>query len=212
MILLKIFTFNLFRVNAYLIYEPDGAGVVIDPSCMDQKEFGELQNFIRLNNIKLGYQLNTHGHFDHLLGVNRVKNAFHAKHLLHALDGAILRIAGEQARSLGFDYHEEVPDPDGFLEDTEVISAGNIHLKVIHVPGHTQGGVAFYEESQGWLFSGDTLFAGAIGRTDLPGGNFDQEIVSIKNRLMVLPDTTQVFPGHGPASTIGEEKLTNPFL
>jgi len=210
--LLKVFSFNPLQVNAYLLYEPYGTGILIDPSCMTEPEFDELNDFIGLHHIRLEYQLNTHGHFDHVFGVQKVKEAFHPKHLIHRGDEVFLRQAGIQARSFGFDYSDEVPEPDGYLEDMETISAGTIQLQVIHVPGHSQGCVAFYEAASGWLFSGDTLFAGGIGRTDLPGGNYDQLINSIRNRLLILPADTRVFPGHGPSSTIRKEISDNPFL
>lgn len=209
---LKIFTFNPLQVNAYLIYEPSGAGILIDPSCMDLSEFEELQGFIELHQIRLAYQLNTHGHFDHVFGVARVRDAYHPKYLIHRGDKDFLHLAGVQARSYGFDYRGEVPMPDGYLNEDDVISAGSISLQVKHVPGHSQGCVAFYEGSEGWLFSGDTLFAGGIGRTDLPGGNYGQLINSIKKKLLILPDETIVFPGHGPETNIKKERLTNPFL
>jgi hydroxyacylglutathione hydrolase len=209
---LKVFSFNPLQVNAYLIYESNGAGILIDPSCMDQSEFIELQDFIGINNISLGYQLNTHGHFDHVFGVRRVRDAYHPKYLIHKADNDLLRIAGAQARSFGLPFEGEVPAPDGYLNDSDSIAADNIRLKVIHVPGHSQGGVAFYEESRGWLFSGDTLFAGGIGRTDLHGGNYEQIIISIREKLLTLPDETKVFPGHGPFSTIKKERSSNPFL
>jgi glyoxylase-like metal-dependent hydrolase (beta-lactamase superfamily II) len=212
MLQLKVFTFNPLQVNAYLIYEPNGAGILIDPSCMDQSEFKELQDFIAINHIRLDYQLNTHGHFDHVFGVRRISDAYHPKYLIHQADELFLSHAGEQARSFGFDYEGDVPAPDGYLTDSDVIFTGTIRLLVIHVPGHSQGCVAFYEASAGWLFSGDTLFAGGIGRTDFPGGNYEQLISSILKKLLILPDDTKVFPGHGPASTIKQERLTNPFL
>ena len=169
--LLKIFPFNPLQVNAYLIYEPNGAGILIDPSCMDKSEFKVLQDFIRNNNVSLEYQLNTHGHFDHVFGIGMVKEAYNPKFYIHEGDSSFLRMAGDQARSFGFDYVGEIPMPDGFLSDSDEITAGGIRLIVIQVPGHSQGSVAFYEPLEGWLFSGDTLFAGGIGRTDLRGGN-----------------------------------------
>jgi glyoxylase-like metal-dependent hydrolase (beta-lactamase superfamily II) len=206
MLQLKIFSFNPLQVNAYLIHEPGGAGILIDPSCMEQEEFDVLRDYIRLHDIRLAYQLNTHGHFDHVFGIGRVRDAFHPKFLIHREDEPLLRLASGQARSFGFDFEGEIPSPDGYLNDSDVIGAGPIQLSVIHVPGHSRGGVAFYEASQGWLFSGDTLFAGGIGRTDLPGGDYDQIISSITNRLLTLPSETIVFPGHGPKSTIGAER------
>jgi len=209
---LKVFSFNPLQVNAYLLYEPDGSGILIDASCMDQSEFKELQVFIDKNHISLDYLVNTHGHFDHVFGVPMVKELYHPTFLMHEADGFLLHFAGEQARSFGFEFEADIPLPDGYLKDNDCVTAGSIRLRVIHVPGHSQGGVAFYEESEGRLFSGDTLFAGGIGRTDLPGGNYDQIISSIKMKLMILPDVTKVYPGHGPSSTIGKEKSGNPFL
>jgi glyoxylase-like metal-dependent hydrolase (beta-lactamase superfamily II) len=205
MLKLKVFPFNPLQVNAYLIYDLQGAGILIDPSCLNHAEFKELQDFIANNNITLNYQLNTHGHFDHVFGTGMVKAAYNPKFLIHQSDESFLIMAGDQARSFGFEYQGTQPVPDGFLSDMDTISTGEIHLKVIHVPGHSQGSVAFYEASEGWLFSGDTLFAGGIGRTDLRGGNYDQIIASIKDRLLTLPSETLVFPGHGPQTTIGTE-------
>ncbi len=205
MIQLKVFPFNPLQVNACLIYEPNGAGILIDPSCLNKSEFKELKDFISQNNIKLDYQLNTHGHFDHVFGIGMVKTEYSPKFLIHQGDESFLRMAGDQARSFGFEYEGDLPVPDGFLSDKDAISTGEIHLEVIHVPGHSQGSVAFYAREQGWLFSGDTLFAGGIGRTDLHGGNYEQIITSIKTRLLTLPSETLVFPGHGPQTTIGTE-------
>lgn len=209
---LKIFSFNPLQVNTYLIYNQNSAGILIDPACLDEREFTQLSDFILLNKIRLDYQLNTHGHFDHLFGVSRVKAFFHPRFLLHRADEVFLHHAGNQARSFGLDYDSNMPVPDGYLSESEMVTADSISLKVIHVPGHSQGSVAFYEPSAGWLFSGDTLFAGGIGRTDLPGGNYAQIMASIREKLLVLPGTTQVYPGHGPSSRIETERLTNPFL
>jgi hydroxyacylglutathione hydrolase len=210
--LLKVFSFNPLRVNTYLLYEPGGAGMLIDPACIDQPEFSELLDFISKNHITVGYQLNTHGHFDHVFGVRRVKDAYQPKHLIHQADEAFLLLAGDQARSFGFEYDGDIPQPDGYFAEPDVIADGAIRLQVINVPGHSQGSVALYEPSEGWLFSGDTLFAGGIGRTDLPGGNYEQIISSIRQKLLILPDHTKVFPGHGPASSIRIERSENPFL
>jgi hydroxyacylglutathione hydrolase len=212
MLQLKIFPFNPLQVNAYLLYEKDGPGILIDPSCMDQWEFKQLADFIRGNNINLMYQVNTHCHFDHLFGVGMVKKAFGSLFFIHKDDEPFVRLAGDQARSFGFDFEGDVPAPDAFLSDSDLIIAESIELKVIHVPGHSKGGLSFYEATQGWLFSGDSLFAGGIGRTDLPGGDYDELISSINNRLMILPSKTVVYPGHGPSSTIERELKSNPFL
>lgn len=209
---LKVFTFNPLQVNAYLLYETNGGGILIDPSCSSQSEFAVLKKFMESQGISLKYQLNTHGHFDHLFGAGMVNSEYHPRFLIHEADEPFLRLAEHQARSFGFDFIDDVPVPDGFLSESDLVSTGNIHLKVIHVPGHSLGSVAFYEESGGWLFSGDTLFAGGIGRTDLPGGDYDQILSSIRGKLLNLPGETKVFPGHGPATTIRAEMMNNPFL
>jgi hydroxyacylglutathione hydrolase len=209
---IKVFPFNPLQVNCYLLFEPNGPGILIDASCMSLDELNEVKEFIRMNAIKLDYLLNTHGHFDHVFGVSGIMEAYHPKFLIHRDDVAYLQRAADQAMGFGFDFDGRMPDPDGYLTDGEVIATGNISLSVIHVPGHSQGSVAFFEASPGWLFSGDTLFAGGIGRTDLPGGNYEQIISGIKHKLMILPDDTRVFPGHGPSTTIRAERLTNPFL
>jgi glyoxylase-like metal-dependent hydrolase (beta-lactamase superfamily II) len=209
---LKIFPFNPLQVNSYLLYEPDGDGIIIDPSCMSEPEFSELGAFIRTNHISLKYILNTHGHFDHLFGVPMVKAAWGPQFLIHRDDELFISRAAVQARSFGFEYDGEVPAPDGYLEDGQLVTAGAINLIVITVPGHSRGGVAFYDSEGGRVFTGDSLFAGGIGRTDLPGGDYDQLITSIREKLLVLPGVTRVFPGHGPSSTIANELQTNPFL
>jgi len=209
---LKVFTFNPLQVNTYLFFEPEGPGILIDASCMNLAEFTALDSYIRNNQIQLEYLLNTHGHFDHVFGVQRVIEAFHPRFFIHQADERLLQMAGIQAGAFGFDFDSGALVPDGYLHDGDKIDAGTIHLEVIHVPGHSPGGIALYEAEMGLLFSGDTLFAGGIGRTDLPGGDYHQLINSIRNRLLVLPAETRVYPGHGIASTIGLEKENNPFL
>jgi glyoxylase-like metal-dependent hydrolase (beta-lactamase superfamily II) len=156
--------------------------------------------------------LATHGHFDHLFGAGPIRDRYHTRFMIHPADAALANIAPQQASVFGLRFTMPVPEPDAFLSDEQEIRAGSIFLKVIHVPGHSPGGVAFYEETNSRVFTGDTLFDGSIGRTDLPGGDFDQIINSIRTKLFVLPDATEVLPGHGQASSIGEEKLTNPYM
>ena len=212
MVQLKKFIFNPLQVNCWLLYDDDGEGILIDPSCQFQDEIDELRTFIDENKIRLRVMVNTHGHFDHLFGAGRIKELYNPEFLIHPEDERFLEFAGEQAGAFGFRLDRPVPRPDRFLEDGLVIGAGNVKLQVIHVPGHSRGGVALYEKARGWLFTGDTLFAGGIGRTDLPGGDYDQIMASINTRLLVLGDDIRIFPGHGGDSTIGEERQSNPFL
>ncbi|HBB90799.1 MAG TPA: MBL fold hydrolase [Bacteroidales bacterium] len=212
MIKLKQFAFNPLQVNLYLLYEEGGSGILIDPSALEASELARLDGFVKEHSISLELVLATHGHFDHLFGAGSIRDRYHTRFMIHPADAALANIAPQQASVFGLRFTTPVPEPEGFLEDGQEIRAGSIVLRVIHVPGHSPGCVAFYEATQGWLFAGDTLFSGSIGRTDLPGGDFDQIIESIRTRLFLLPDETRVFPGHGLASSIGKEKLTNPYV
>ena len=153
---------------------------------------------------------NSHGHLDHVLGVRGVQAATGAKFLLHAQDLPVARSAASSSAVLMGRFVEGPPDPDGFVADGDEVEVAGVKLKVIHTPGHTPGSVSFYTE--GMLFSGDTLFQGSIGRTDLPGGDYGQEMASIVEKLLALPDETIVLPGHMRETRIGFERQTNPFV
>jgi hydroxyacylglutathione hydrolase len=159
--------------------------------------------------LKVKYIINTHGHFDHVGGNKEMKEATGADILINSLDAPMLSQLSAAAASFGL-ATDNSPPPDQALEDGDTISFGTITLKVIHTPGHSPGGIALYAD--GNLFVGDTLFAGSIGRSDLPGGDMHTLISSIKNKLFMLNDDVKVFSGHGPETTIGQEKLTNPFV
>jgi len=212
MIQLKKFSFNPLQVNLYLLYEDGGSAILIDPSAFDESEFSELEEFVSLHSLTISRIINTHGHFDHVFGAGRLRKAYGAEFMIHQADSGLIASAEFQAAAFGFRLPAAVPAPDFFLEDGSEVVSGNISLRVIHVPGHSPGCVAFHQPENGWLFTGDTLFAGSIGRTDLPGGDYDQIIRSIREKLFVLPEETEVLPGHGPVSTIGREKRSNPFV
>lgn len=155
--------------------------------------------------------LNTHGHLDHIFGVNRGRSAWGVSLYLHADDVGLLLHASAQAQLFGLEMDEVLP-PEEVLHDGQVLSLNGYSIEVLHTPGHSPGGVCFYVREAGLLFSGDTLFQGSIGRTDLQGGDFGVLIQSIQQQLLVLPDDTVVLPGHGPQTTIGQERRSNPFL
>lgn len=159
--------------------------------------------------LTVKYIINTHGHFDHVGGNKEMKDATGADILINSLDAPMLSQLSAAAASFGL-ATDNSPPPDQTLKDGDTIFFGTITLKVIHTPGHSQGGIALFTD--GNLFVGDTLFAGSIGRSDLPGGDLHTLISSIKNKLFVLDDDVKVFPGHGPETTIGQEKRTNPFV
>ncbi len=185
--------------------EKTGEAAVIDPGDETERILLSLAD----SKLKLKYIINTHGHFDHVGGNKKMKEATGADILIHLLDAPMLSRLSSDAILFGFSA-ENSPPPDRTLEDNDTISFGEIRLKVIHTPGHSPGGISLYTDSK--LFVGDTLFAGSIGRSDLAGGDFNALISSIKNRLFELDDDVNVFPGHGPNTTIGKEKLSNPFV
>ena len=181
-------------------------GIVIDPG--DQPE--EILALARDMGLTVKVIANSHAHLDHILGVRGVQDATDAKFLLHPEDLEIARGAAQSAaRWLGRPI-DPPPEPTGLFSDGDEVEVEGLKLKVLHTPGHTQGSIAFYTE--GMLFSGDTLFRGSIGRTDLPGGNYEQEMASIVDRLLALPDDTVVLPGHMEETRIGHERQTNPFI
>ena len=159
--------------------------------------------------LKVKYIINTHGHFDHVGANRKLKDATGADLLIHSLDVPMLGHLSASASAWGL-HAEDSPPPDRTVKDGDEIKIGNITLKVIHTPGHSPGGICLY--SDGCVFVGDTLFAGSIGRTDFPGGDFDTLISSIRKKLFILGDDVRVFTGHGPETTIGEEKRHNPFV
>jgi len=198
---------GVFAENAWVIgNRRTGEAIAIDPG--DQPE--EILAMARDMGVTIQLIANSHAHIDHILGVRGVQAATGAKFLLHQGDLAIARnAAGTAAGFLGRPV-DPPPDPDAYPADGDEIDVDGVKLKVIHTPGHTPGSLSFYTE--GMLFSGDTLFQGSIGRTDLPGGDYDQEMASIVDKLLTLPDDTVVLPGHMRETRIGFERQANPFV
>jgi glyoxylase-like metal-dependent hydrolase (beta-lactamase superfamily II) len=181
--------------------------LVIDPGGEPERIYRRLQA-LRLEAQQI---LLTHGHLDHAAGVAKLKKLTGAPVLIHHADLPQLEHLAEQAGWLGMEAPKKT-QPDEYLADGQVVGLKSLPVTVLYTPGHTQGCVCLYLKEQNLLISGDTLFAGSIGRTDLPGGDSSQIIDSIKTRLLVLPDETRVITGHGPETTIGEERQGNPFL
>ncbi len=205
MVLIRIIVGPL-QVNCFILAdEKTKEAVVIDPGDDAQ----DILKIIKEKDLKVRYIVNTHAHFDHVGANKAVKEATGAELLLHEADAPVLATASNQSRSFGMNPVIS-PPADRYVEHGDMITAGEISLKVLHTPGHTPGGISLLE--QGMVFTGDALFAGSIGRTDFPGGDLMTLLRSIKTNLMTLPDDTKVFSGHGPASTIGDERRENPFL
>ncbi len=194
------------QVNCYIVgCEETGEGVVIDPGEDAERIIAAYSR----RGLKIVHVLNTHGHFDHV-GANRaILEATGGDLLIHEADIFLLSQADMMAAIYGL-RGENSPPPDGMLHDGMIIPVGNLRLEVLHTPGHSPGGCCFHID--GTVISGDTLFAGGIGRPDLPGGCHDTLVKSIEVKLMTLPDDTVVYPGHGPSTTIGRERTHNPYL
>jgi hydroxyacylglutathione hydrolase len=210
MIKLRSFVFNPLQENTYVLFDETKECVIIDPGCLEREEEEELSNFIQNEELKVTLLLNTHCHIDHVLGNYFVKEKYKAPLLIHPNDLPVLKAVKVYAPSYGIFQYQET-EPDGYLKEGETIRFGNQSLRVLFVPGHAPGHVAFYHEADKIVIGGDVLFYNSIGRTDLPGGNFDTLIASIHTVLFKLPDDVTVYPGHGPETTIGFEKRTNPF-
>jgi hydroxyacylglutathione hydrolase len=210
MLQIKSFTFNAFQENTYVLYDETKACAIIDPGCYDKYEQEELVQFIERNDLKVTILLNTHCHVDHVLGNFFVKEKYKTKLYIHAKDEPVLKAVKVYAPVYGLQQYQEAA-PDAYLQEGEIISFGKQELTVLFVPGHAPGHVAFYSAENKVVIGGDVLFKNSIGRTDLPGGNFETLIKSIHQQLFTLPDDVTVYPGHGPETTIGFEKKTNPF-
>lgn len=211
MIKVQAFEFNPFAEITYILSDSDNHCVIIDPGCYHAQEKEELASYIRKNQLKPQAIWLTHSHLDHIFGVSFVKQQFNIPVLAHALAPEGIRIQPLVSQMYGIPS-EACPQPDKLLEHGDKIMLGNVTFDVIYCPGHSADGIVFYQPETGIAMVGDVLFAGSIGRTDLPGGDYDTLIHHIKTRLFVLPPETKVYPGHGPPTKIGEEILSNPFF
>ncbi|MBE9468127.1 MAG: MBL fold metallo-hydrolase [Bacteroidetes bacterium] len=209
---IKKFVFNPIQVNTYVVYDETNECVVIDAGCYSENERQELMSFLEQNNLKPIRVLNTHLHIDHILGNTLLFEKYNLLPQANKEDDFLLKQAVFFATSLGMSLDKDSPKIGEYLSENDIVKFGNSELKVIHVPGHSPGSIVFYNEKQNFLFAGDVLFKGSIGRTDLPSGDYDELINGIKNKLFVLPDDVIVYTGHGEQTTIGKEKNSNPFF
>lgn len=207
---IQTFVFNPFQENTFVAFDETKEAVVIDPGCYEPAERALLDNFITTHQLSVKYLLNTHCHIDHVLGNDYVKEKYKVKLMIHPIEETVLRTVKIYAPNYGFAQYREA-NPEGFLKEGDILKFGNTSLDVLFLPGHSPGHIAFYNRQQNVIIGGDVLFAGSIGRTDLPGGNFDTLIHSIHQKLFTLPDNVVVYPGHGPTTTLGVEKVSNPF-
>ena len=208
----KIFVNNPWQENTVVLYDETKEAVIVDCGCFSERERQALQGFVAEKGLKPVALLDTHLHVDHIFGNGFVHEVYGLDARAHEADRFFVDDFGHYAAMLGVQGMTPPPPLGVVLKDGEVVRFGHSVLEVIHVPGHSPGGVCFYSEADGLLVAGDVLFAGSVGRADLPGGSMEQLVRGIRERLLVLPDDVRVIPGHGGMTTIGEERRMNPFL
>lgn len=208
----KIFVNNPWQENTVVLYDESGEAAVIDCGCFTGEEEQRFKTFLLNEKLTPVLLLNTHLHPDHVFGNNFMKECYGLEANASRSDEFLLEHAVEYAAMLGLRGTTPPPALGGYLKDGDIVSFGHSELKVIAVAGHSPGGLCYYSEADKLLIAGDVLFAGSVGRSDLPGGDGNALISDIRKKLMVLPEDVQVITGHGPMTTIGEEMKYNPFL
>lgn len=211
MLQIKKFTFNPVQENTFVVFDETKECVIVDAGCHYDRERDELDQFIESNQLKPVRLINTHCHFDHIMGISHCRTKYKIPFETHVNESEHVEIASLQGDFFGIPM-EPVDAPDSFFKEGDRLTFGNSYLEVIEAPGHSPGGVVFHNAEQKILIAGDVLFYGSIGRTDLPGGSFEQLVGNIQTKLLTLPEETVVYCGHGPETTIGFEKKNNPFL
>lgn len=212
MLNIKTFVFNPFMQNTFVLYDETKEAVIIDCGCLYENEQNELKQFVANNDLTIKYLLNTHLHLDHQFGNAFATTTFGILPIAHKNDEKLIDNITSQAMMFGIPQKVEAQKLGGYIAEGDEISFGNTTLQAIFVPGHSAGSICFYSSKDKVLIAGDVLFAGSIGRTDLPGGNFAQLTEGIRQKLFILPPDTTVYPGHGPTTTIGNEIKSNPFF
>lgn len=209
---IETFVFNFFAQNTYLLYDDTKEAVLIDCGCMTGQEKQRLTDFVGNKNLDLKAVLMTHMHLDHAFGLAYMLDAYGLKPRMHRFEHECLPSLNEQAKRFVLPTRIEDVEPGDYIEPGEDLHFGDTTLKVLFVPGHSPGGLSFYNEESQAVFAGDALFQGSIGRTDLWGGDMHQLTDAIKEQILSLPDETVVYSGHGPTTTVRDEKKHNPYL
>lgn len=211
MISVHFFTFSPIAENTYILFDETKECVIIDPGCYDDRERAELADFIKSKGLKPVKLLNTHCHLDHVFGNEFIAKKYNLKLEAHRNEIPVLDAFLRSAAMYGLNA-EPSPEISTFLAEGDIIQFGNSSLEILFTPGHSPGSITFFNRDQQLMISGDVLFYGSVGRSDLPGGNHATLINSIKSKLLPLGDAFKVYSGHGPVTTIGFERVHNPFL
>lgn len=210
--MIKRFQFNHIQVNTYVVYDGTKQCAVIDPGMETPAEREEILGFIEENGLIPKYILLTHSHIDHIAGLEALCGKYNMPASLHPDAVGILHQAGAYASVMGFDMDNLDNLPMRFIEDRDVLRFGETEIEALAVPGHAAGSMAYCMHDERVVFTGDAIFCQSIGRTDLPSGDYDQLICNLKTKILTLPNDYLLLPGHGPETTVGDEKKNNPFL
>ncbi|AHF15743.1 MBL fold metallo-hydrolase [Niabella soli] len=211
MLYIHRFVFNPFQENTYIIYNESNKCMIVDPGCYTDEEREQLVRFIDENKLEPVYLLNTHCHIDHILGNQLVSDKWNLPLHIHQGELPLLQAGPKIAEKYGFDFKPYTGNVL-FISEKDKLNLDNDEFTILFTPGHSPASLSFYNKENGLLISGDTLFSGSIGRTDLPGGDFDTLETAIRTQLYTLPDNTKVYSGHGQGTSIGYEKRNNPFV
>jgi hydroxyacylglutathione hydrolase len=211
MITIKRFEFNPFRENTYVLSDDTGECLIVDPGCQEPEEQDLLLAHFEENDLEPVKMVNTHCHIDHILGTAFLHDQFKLPFLIHPQEKPLLKASIAQGEFFGLKV-QTPPEPTGFLNEGDTVTFGDSMFEVIHIPGHSPGGIVLLNREQQCMITGDVLFQGSIGRTDLPGGDYDNLVNGIREKLLILDPEIRVYPGHGPDTTIGIEKQSNPFF
>jgi hydroxyacylglutathione hydrolase len=211
MITVKSFTFSPVTENTYVLYNDDGDAIIIDPGCYFPEEELKLEELIAIKELNVVQLINTHCHLDHVFGNKWAAEKYGLELFIHPNEEQVLAFAPQSGKMWGLPF-ENYSGKLHFLQDGDIVALGKDELKVLLAPGHSPGSICFYCEAQKFVIGGDVLFYESIGRTDLPGGDHNTLLNSIREKLFALPGDVTVYPGHGTSTTIGHEKKYNPFL
>lgn len=211
MLTIKQFTFSPVQENTYILFNEEKECIIIDPGCYSSQERNQLKDYVVEHGLQPKYLLNTHCHLDHIFGNRFVATTFGLVLHIHPNEEKVLSMGPTFGDMWGLPFQNYEGDLV-FLKEGDTIQLGNDLLEILEAPGHSPGSICFYNSKQQFIIGGDVLFNGSIGRTDLPMGDFDTLINSIRTKLWPLPDEVVVYSGHGPTTTIGKEKRSNPFL
>ncbi|WP_423737130.1 MBL fold metallo-hydrolase [Chitinophaga caseinilytica] len=208
---IRCFTVNPFQENTYVLINEEKQCIIIDPGFYYQEERDGFLRFMAENELTVARLLNTHCHLDHIFSNRLVQKMFGKGPEIHRLDQVVLDRSPQSGMMYNIPF-EPSPEPVGYLEEGDKVTLGDDELEVILTPGHSPGSISFYSAKQHFVIAGDVLFKQSVGRSDFPGGNFETLASSIREKLYKLPDETVVYSGHGPETTIGFEKVHNPFV